>query len=140
MKCCETFGSPTCKGGVADQCYCREDLRPKAVHWLSRYVEIRCTTNKADFSSAMAVYDGYCSRVNIGAAGPPAATSTGSSGGNGGGGGGGESLPTPTVRITQTVGIIENQTAKSGAYWMVGAGKRQYAQLALVILACLWSF
>ncbi|RYP54586.1 hypothetical protein DL768_000646 [Monosporascus sp. mg162] len=71
MRCCEAYGTPTCKGGVADQCYCRPDLRPSAVSWLSLCVETRCSSNTVDFTSAVAVYDDYCSSVDV-VAGPVA--------------------------------------------------------------------
>lgn len=121
MRCCKAYGSPTCKGGVADQCYCREDLRPTAVDWLSRCVETRCATNQVDFSSALAVYDGYCSRVNKEVAVPQATstpTTTGSSGNDGG------SLLAPTVSVTQTFSTVKTQMATSGACSLGGAARR----------------
>lgn len=65
LRCCEQYIS--CNGPVDDNCYCRADLRPTAVSWLSACVATRCSSNQVDFTSAVNVYDGYCS-----AAVPPA--------------------------------------------------------------------
>ncbi|KAH7111945.1 hypothetical protein B0J13DRAFT_631665 [Dactylonectria estremocensis] len=49
-----------CAEPVANSCYCRADLRPSAVSWLSLCVDTQCSTNAVDVSSAVALYDDYC--------------------------------------------------------------------------------
>jgi len=56
LKCCSPV---TCEGHAADSCFCRADLRPSAVSWLSTCVSHHCT-NTADVQAAVSVYDAYC--------------------------------------------------------------------------------
>jgi len=110
LKCCEVYTDNDCDAPVADACYCRADLRPSAVSWLSLCVNTRCSTNAVDLSSAVAVYDGYCGAAVVT---QPAAPPTEGS------------LPPPTrtIRGTDTRGVstvvsantIMTQSAKSAA-------------------------
>ncbi|KAK3365107.1 hypothetical protein B0T24DRAFT_712646 [Lasiosphaeria ovina] len=103
LKCCEQY--LTCHGPVDDECYCRADLQPSAVSWLSLCVATRCTSNAADFTSAVAVYDGYCSAA-VGPANPdvtePPAVTTTPSGTVGPGPGNGNTPPPMTTTVTQS--------------------------------------
>ncbi|KAK0634125.1 hypothetical protein B0T14DRAFT_86739 [Immersiella caudata] len=46
---------------ILNACYCREDLRPKATTFLSSCIVTRCKYNNQDVTSALRLYDGYCS-------------------------------------------------------------------------------
>jgi len=46
---------------ILNACFCREDLRPKATTFLSSCIISRCGYNKQDVTSALKLYDGYCS-------------------------------------------------------------------------------
>ena len=46
---------------ILNACFCREDLRPKATTFLSSCIVSRCGYNNQDVTSALKLYDGYCS-------------------------------------------------------------------------------
>ncbi|KAH8727394.1 hypothetical protein GQ44DRAFT_825104 [Phaeosphaeriaceae sp. PMI808] len=58
LKCCK---QQYCLDQADEQCYCREDLGPKATSYLSQCVNNRCSS-PVDFTSAVNVYDSYCDR------------------------------------------------------------------------------
>lgn len=58
LKCCK---QQYCTDQADEQCYCREDLGPKATSWLSLCIDGRCSS-PVDFTSAVNVYDSYCNR------------------------------------------------------------------------------
>jgi len=58
LMCCK---QQYCTDQADEQCYCREDLAPKATSWLSLCIDTRCSS-PVDFTSAVNVYDSYCNR------------------------------------------------------------------------------
>lgn len=75
LKCCK---QQYCTDQADEQCYCREDLGPKATSWLSLCVNERCSS-PVDFTSAVNVYDSYCNQnrnVMVTPTTPPARTVT----------------------------------------------------------------
>ncbi|PVH94932.1 hypothetical protein DM02DRAFT_675849 [Periconia macrospinosa] len=105
LKCCK---QQYCADQADEQCYCREDLAPKATSWLSLCIDKRCSS-PVDFTSAVNVYDSYCTRnrnVMVSptmTTPPPTGTATEKPS---------QTVPTGTGLVTVVV------TATSGAPWV----------------------
>jgi len=48
-------------GLILNGCFCRADLRPKATAFLSSCIVTKCKYTNQDVTSALKLYDGYCS-------------------------------------------------------------------------------
>jgi hypothetical protein len=49
-----------------DSCVCREDLRPIGSSALTKCVDNLCSSNSADLSQVVGIWDSYCSRDAVG--------------------------------------------------------------------------
>jgi hypothetical protein len=60
----DLLGLVGCPYGVEqnlhNECYCRPDLVPTGVSWLSKCVMSSCTSNTVDRDSAVSIYTNYC--------------------------------------------------------------------------------
>jgi hypothetical protein len=60
--CCSdnVAGDLSCPEPVLNSCYCRSDLQPVAVSYISSCVSSACSSNTVDIQSATSLYQAYC--------------------------------------------------------------------------------